>query len=348
MKLYRTIEEIPDSSKGCVVALGNFDGFHRGHRVVVGEAGRLARQMGVPLAMVVTEPHPVSFFIPNKDPFRLTPYHERLKLLETFGVDLLLVLPFDNNLAGMSAQKFVMSVLVDGLNAKHVLVGYDYRFGKKRAGGTDVLSYMGAMEGFGLSVIDPVIVGIEGYAGEIYSSTLVRKALMAGEVRQAAALLGHWWTVGGKVMKGDQRGRVIGFPTANLNLGESQYPANGVYAVRVRLERSNRIYEGVANFGSRPTFDKLDYLLEVHLFNFKGNLYSQTINVEFVSFIRREMKFDGIDSLKKQIQHDCRVAKVILSTSENERDHLSLMTLDQYLTKFPDGFPDILQLKESL
>lgn len=347
MKIIRHMSEVEDSLKGCVVALGNFDGFHRGHRVVVGEAGRLAQAMNVPLAMVVTEPHPVSFFAPDKAAFRLTPFRERIQLLEKFGVDTLVILAFDKQLASMPAQDFVMDILVDGLQARHVLVGYDYRFGKMRGGGNTVLAWMGQMEGFGLTVIDPVIVGIEGYAGEVYSSTLVRRALDAGEVRQAAALLGHWWSISGKVIQGDQRGRTIGFPTANIELGESQQPARGVYAVRVSLDGDEAIYHGVANFGARPTFDKKDVLLEVHLFDFSGDIYDRHARVEFVSFIRAEHKFDGIEALKEQIMRDCHVAQVILATSENDRDHLDLMTLSGYLDKFPDGFPALMQRKES-
>lgn len=348
MKLYRHISEVEDRLKGCVVALGNFDGFHLGHRVVIGEAGRLARDMNVPLAMVVMEPHPVSYFAPDKAPFRLTPFRERIRVLEQFGVDILVVLAFDQSLATMSAQDFVMDILVAGLDAKHVVVGYDYRFGKMRGGGGHVLGYMGEMEGFGLTVIDPVIVGIEGYAGEVYSSTLVRKALESGEARKAAALLGHWWTINGKIIHGDKRGRTIGFPTANIELGESLQPAKGVYAVRVILSDDDRVYEGVANLGARPTFDKRDVILEVHLFDFDGDIYDRHARVEFVSFIRPEQKFDGIDALKQQIKADSHVARVILATKDNARDNLRVNGLDQYLTDYPAGFPVLFQKKDSL
>ncbi|WND02863.1 bifunctional riboflavin kinase/FAD synthetase [Temperatibacter marinus] len=344
MKLYRHINEVEKSMKGCVVALGNFDGFHRGHRVVIGEAGRLAKQMNVPLALVVTEPHPVSFFAPDRPPFRLTPFRERIQLLEHFGVDFLVILPFDKELASMTAQDFVTDILIQGLDAKHIFVGYDYRFGKMRGGGNNVLSYMGEMEGFGHTVIKPVVAGIEGYAGEICSSTLVRKALLAGEARKAAALLGHWWSINGKIIKGDQRGRTIGFPTANIELGESQQPLMGVYAVRVLLENDSQVYEGVANIGQRPTFDKRDVLLEVHLFDFDGDIYNKHARVELVSFIREEKKFNGLEELKDQIERDCRVARVVLATTENDRDHLHLPTLEEYLVRFPEGFTSLYQI----
>jgi len=336
MRLFRHINEIQDSDRGSVVALGNFDGFHRGHQVVIGEAGRLAREMGLNLTVVVTEPHPVSYFAPQAPSFRLTPFRERAQLLEDFGVDQLLVLPFDKDLATMSAQDFVLDVLCAGLDAKHVFVGYDYRFGKNRGGGTDVLGYMGEMEGFGLSVIKAVTVGLEGYAGEVYSSTVVRNALQNGEARKAAAILGHWFTINGRVTQGDKRGRTIGFPTANIELGESLEPKLGVYAVRVRIEDSDVFISGVANIGKRPTFDKRDVLMEVHLFGFEQDIYDRHLRIELVAFLRPEMKFDGLESLKKQIDKDCRVAKIVLAEPENASCRLNAPTLVNYLELFPE------------
>ncbi len=336
MRLLRHVSELGAETQGSVVALGNFDGFHRGHQVVIGEAGRLARLLGLKLTVVVTEPHPVSFFASNAPPFRLTPFRERSQLLERFGVDQLLVLPFDKELAGMSAQDFVLDILVDGLGAQHVFVGYDYRFGSKRGGGTDVLAYMGDMEGFGLSVIKAVTVGLEGYAGEVYSSTVVRKALQNGEARKAAALLGHWWTINGRVTQGDQRGRTINFPTANVELGESLQPKLGVYAVRARLDDESRFIMGVANIGKRPTFDKHDVLMEVHLFDFNEEIYDRHLRVELVAFLRPEMKFSGLEELQNQIAKDCRVAKIVLAEPENDRARLGGPTLDAYLDLFPE------------
>ncbi|PCI62595.1 MAG: riboflavin biosynthesis protein RibF [Kordiimonadales bacterium] len=336
MRILRHTSELTDADRGCVVALGNFDGFHRGHQVVIGEAGRLAREMGLLLAVVVTEPHPISFFAPNAPAFRLTPFRERAQLLERFGVDVLLVLPFDKDLASMPAQTFVLDILCRGLDAKHVFVGYDYRFGKGRGGGTDVLGYMGEMEGFGLSVIKAVTVGLEGYAGEVYSSTVVRKALQNGEARKAAALLGHWWTINGRVTEGDKRGRTIGFPTANIELGESLLPKLGVYAVRVRFEGETKTVAGVANIGKRPTFDKRDVLMEVHLFDFDKDIYDQHLRVELVAFLREEQKFDGIESLKAQIHKDSRVAKIVLAEPENAVERLIAPTLGGYLDLFPE------------
>ncbi|WP_262694209.1 bifunctional riboflavin kinase/FAD synthetase [Kordiimonas aquimaris] len=335
MRVFRSPTEYTQKDRGAVVALGNFDGFHRGHQVVIGEAGRLARQMGLNLTVIVMEPHPVSFFAPDKPPFRLTPHQERASLLESFGVDQLLVLNFDKTLAGMPAQDFVKDILVDAVGAKHVCVGYDYRFGRGRGGGTDVLGWMGDMEGFGLSVIEPVTLGVEGYAGDVYSSTLVRSAIREGEVRKAAALLGHWWTLSGIVTEGDKRGRTIGFPTANIEPGESLMPALGVYAVRVSIDGENTFYNGVANIGKRPTFDKRDILTEVHLFDFNDDIYGKDVRVQLVCFLRPEQKFDGIDALKNQIITDCATAKTVLSDPENGAKRLELPTLEKYLATHP-------------
>lgn len=341
MRLYRHFDDIVSRDKGCVVALGNFDGFHQGHQVVIGEAGRMARTMGLNLAVVVTEPHPINFFKPDAAPFRLTPFRQRTQLLEEFGVDVLLVLPFDKTLASMSAQSFVEDCLVQGLGAKHVCVGYDYRFGAKRGGGLDVLKWMGEMEGFTVGVIPPVTVSAIAQDPQVYSSTLIRDALKEGCPRKAAELLGHWWAVYGRVTKGDQRGRTIGFPTANIELGESMPPKKGVYAVRVLLDEEDSdkvVYTGVANFGERPTFDKRDMLLEVHIFDFNQDIYERHLRVEFVDFIRPEVTFDSLHSLKKQIEKDCVAAKTLLNKPENSRECFKTPSLDGYLQQFPTSY----------
>ncbi|WP_229773629.1 bifunctional riboflavin kinase/FAD synthetase [Iodidimonas muriae] len=335
MEILRHPLSLPPSLRGSVAALGNFDGFHRGHQVVVGEAGRLARDMGVPLAVVTTEPHPRSFFRPNDPPFRLTPFRERAWLLEQFGVDLLVSLPFDATLSHFPPQQFVTEILCEKLGVLHLLAGYDYRFGAKRAGGSDLLAWMGKMEGFGLSVVEPVTFGIEGAAGQIYSSSLVRDTLREGRARRAASLLGHWWTLSGHVQEGDKRGRTIGFPTANLALEDVLHPKFGVYAVRVTVEGDDAIYGGVANLGCRPTFDKQDVTLETFLFDFEGDLYGRHIRVEFVGFVRAEQKFSGIEELKAQIAQDCQTARTLLSDPENARDHLPPPRLDRYLADHP-------------
>ena len=335
MLVLRHETELPANIKGTVVALGNFDGFHRGHQVVIGEAGRIAREKNLALVVVTTEPHPRNYFDPDQPPFRLTPFRERVQLLESFGVDVVLILSFDQSLASTTADDFMGRILSDGLQMKHAVVGYDYRFGKGRVGNTQVLEAKGAEVGFGVTVIKPVSIGVEGSAGEIYSSTLVRDALLAGQARRTASLLGHWWTVNGKIQQGDQRGRTIGFPTANIPLHDSIEPGLGVYAVRVLLEGDDTVLNGVANLGRRPTFNKKDVLLEVHLFDFEKDIYDAHARVELVGFIRKEVKFASLDMLKAQIDNDCLVAKTILNDPENTRSHLPAPTLDAYLKKFP-------------
>lgn len=338
MQIFRHATRLPKDCRDSVAALGNFDGFHRGHQAIVGEAGRIARDSSRRLAVFTTEPHPRSFFSGDGDRFRLTPFRERAHLLENFGVDLMFVLPFDKALSETGAETFISDILARDLGISHAVIGYDYRFGQGRGGDTALLRDVGKKCGIGVSVVEPVSVGVEGAAGEIYSSTLVRDALRAGGARRAAALLGHWWTVNGRVIEGDKRGRTIGFPTANMTLQESLVPAHGVYAVRVTLEGrpAGEPLEGVANVGRRPTFGDAGILLEVHLFDFDEDIYGQHQAVELVGFIRRERKFDGIDTLKEQIAKDCKVAKGILADPENARSRFDPPTLDRYLEMFPD------------
>lgn len=338
MKIFRHATRLPDDCRNSVAALGNFDGFHRGHQAIVGEAGRLARASGRPLAVFTTEPHPRSFFSDNGDRFRLTPFRERARLLESFGVDLLFVMPFDTALSQTGAETFISRILAQDLGITHAVIGYDYRFGQGRGGDAALLREVGKGCGIGVSVVEPISVGVEGAAGEIYSSTLVRDALRTGGARRAAALLGHWWIVNGRVIEGDKRGRTIGFPTANMTLRESLVPAHGVYAVRVALngDPEGEVRAGVANVGRRPTFGAAGVLLEVHIFDFDEDIYGQHQSVELVGFIRRERKFDGIDALKEQIGKDCKVARGILADPENARSRFDPPTLDRYLEMFPD------------
>lgn len=340
LKIKRHPQSLPSGLRGSVAALGNFDGFHLGHQVVVGEAGRLARQMGVPLTVVTTEPHPRSFFRPGDDPFRLTPFRERAMLMEQFGVDLLVSMPFNRTMSQCLAQDFVRNILCDSLGLLHVVVGYDYRFGKGRGGGVNVLAQMGAMEGFGLSVVEPVI-SHDGADSEVYSSSLVRDTIRRGNVRKAADLLGHWWSISGRIRHGEKRGRTIGYPTANLGLGNGLHPKYGVYAVRVMLDGEDQVHEGVANLGLRPTFGTNTAILEVHLFDFDGDLYGRHARVDCVEFIRPERTFDGIDALKAAIAQDSRIARERLADPQNARSKFSVPRLDAYLARQPDALASI-------
>jgi len=288
------------------VALGNFDGVHRGHQVLIAHAAEQARALAAPLVVLTFEPHPRRFFVPDTGPFRLTLPPAKVRLLAQYGVQAVLAQRFDPAFAAISAQAFVDSVLLQGLGARHVVCGYDFTFGARRSGNVEQLREMAAERALGVTVLDPVM-----REGEIYSSTRIREALRAGWPSEASELLGHHWEIEGAVEQGDQRGRTIGFPTANVALGEHLRPRFGVYAVRALVDGTWR--DGVANLGKRPTVGKLQENFEVHLFDFTGDLYSQVLRVQLIDFIRPEMKFSGLDALKAQIAADGQAARAILA-----------------------------------
>ncbi len=313
MHVFRHFENLPDEVRGASVAVGNFDGVHLGHQAVIGEAGRVARDQGIPWAVLSFEPHPRSLFTTDQEPFRLTPFRIKARHVEALGVDNMIILHFDHEFAGLSADDFVKKVLVKGLGARHVVSGYDFVFGHKRAGNCELLLHKGKEEGFDFTCVSAVDDG-----ETIYSSTRVRRYLKVGDPRGAANLLGRPFEIEGRVEHGDARGRTIGFPTANLHLGEYLRPALGVYAVRAGIDEGadTRWLEGVANFGNRPTFDKNDTIFEVHLFDFDGDLYGRHLRIALVDFLREEKKFDGLDDLKAQIALDSNNARQILAAEQ--------------------------------
>jgi len=300
----------PSEWKGATVAFGNFDGVHRGHQALLARAAEQARALGAPLVVLTFEPHPRRFFVPDTGPFRLTLPPAKVRLLAQYGVQAVLAQRFDASFASLSPDAFVDDVLLGGLGARHIMCGYDFTFGARRGGNVEMLRAMGEAKGFGVTVLDPVM-----REGEIYSSTRIREALRAGWASAAAELLGHDWEIEGAVEMGDQRGRTIGFPTANVALGEHLRPRFGVYAVRALVDGKNgsEWRDAVANLGRRPTFGKLQENFEVHLFDFSGDLYGQTLRVALVDFIRPEMKFSGLDQLKAQIAADGAAARKILA-----------------------------------
>jgi riboflavin kinase/FMN adenylyltransferase len=305
MQIFRHYENLPASARGAAVAIGNFDGVHRGHQALIARTKTLGPKLGV----LVFEPHPQEFFKPGGERFRLTPFRAKARLLEHYGTDILYALHFDAALASLTADEFIAKVLVEGMGVKNIVVGQDFQFGKGRGGNVDLLRTRGKEHGFAVTVFDAV-----GTADEPkISSTRIRESLRAGKPDTAARLLGHWWTVEGRVAPGDKRGRTIGFPTANVSLEGYLEPALGVYAVRVEI--GGKHYDGVANFGRRPTFDKKDVLLEVHIFDFAEDIYGQQIVVAFISYLRPEMKFAGLDALKAQITADGENAKRLLKTA---------------------------------
>jgi riboflavin kinase/FMN adenylyltransferase len=311
MKIFRHFRDVTDAYKGAVVAVGNFDGVHRGHQALIGEARRMAAARGAPLGVLAFEPHPQEFFRPSPESFRLTPFRIKARLIAEAGADVLYALDFNAEMAAMAAEDFVMAVLVNGLAAGAVVVGRDFQFGKGRAGNTTMLNYMGEMEGFGVTLFDPVLAhGIEKI-----SSTEIRDALKAGQPDVAARLLGHPWSIEGRVEHGDKRGRTIGFPTANMRLDDSIKPAFGIYAVHAKILDGDTViamHDGVANFGIRPMFETKVPLLETYLFDFSGDLYGKHMMVEFVAYLRPEAKLDGLEALKTQIALDSDAARKVL------------------------------------
>jgi riboflavin kinase/FMN adenylyltransferase len=322
MKIFRHFADVPTGLRGAVVAIGNFDGVHRGHRALIAEAKVQADAMKVPLAVLSFEPHPQEFFKSLRDKggpspagpdcFRLTPLRAKARALSDIGVDALYALNFDADMARMSPQDFVTTVLVEGLGISGAVVGHDFEFGKGRAGNLAVLSYMGEMEGFSVTAFDTVTAS----GDEKISSTLIRTMLREARPEEAARLLGHWWAVEARVEHGDARGREMGFPTANMHLGHCLAPAFGVYAVRVSILDNDKVvsrHDGVANFGIRPMYQVNVPLMETHLFDFDGDLYGKYLSVALVRYLRPEAKFGGLDALIAQIAVDAAKAREILA-----------------------------------
>lgn len=310
MRIYRDFKDLPADLHGAAMAIGNFDGVHKGHQAVINEAGLLARAESRPWAVLTLEPHPRQVFQPDIAPFRLTPGPAKERLITELGVDHLIVLPFDLEFSRREADAFVKDILIDAVGAHHVVSGYDFAFGRGRKGNCELLLRMGQELGFGFTAVQAV----QDDHGAVYSSTRIRDCLAAGDPKGAAEILSRPFEIEGVVEQGDARGREIGYPTANVVLGDYLRPAKGVYAVKVGLENGQKTawHDGVANLGSRPTFDGKSVLLEAHLFDFDGDLYGQTLRVALVDYVRAEKKFDGIDSLKAQIAADSEKAKEIL------------------------------------
>jgi len=312
MQILRHYEDVPADLRGGAAVLGNFDGMHRGHQAVFARTRDIARGAGVPLVAVTFEPHPRSYFRPQDPPFRLTPFRNKAHHIENLGVDLLMVLHFDETMHTMTAETFVKEVLVEGLGVSHVVVGYDFVFGHNRAGNTTYLAAMGAQCGFGVTIVEPVTSERNG----VYSSTLIRDHLRAGRPAEAAALLGRPFEFEGRVGHGNAMGRDLGYPTANLSFGEYLRPAFGIYAVRVGIERPDELvwHDGVASFGVRPTIGRDEEpILEAYIFDFSGDLYGLHLRIQLIDYIREEAKFDDLEALSAQIEDDCRVARAILA-----------------------------------
>jgi riboflavin kinase/FMN adenylyltransferase len=293
---------VPDAFRGGIVALGNFDGFHGGHQAVVGRAVERARAEGRPALVATFDPHPVRFFRPELPPFRLTTLNQRQRLFGQAGADAMLVFKFDAELAAVSAERFVTELLITRIGAAGVVTGQDFTFGKGRGGNVPVLQGLGAAYGLSVDAVAPVT------DGQPVSSSRIRDALQAGDCETASRLLTRPFAIEAIVEHGDRRGRDLGYPTANLSLGSYLRPRYGIYAVRGRLA-DGRVLDGAANLGIRPSFEPPKELLEPYFFDFSEDLYGQVIEVELISFIRPELKFDGLEELKAQMDLDCGEAR---------------------------------------
>jgi riboflavin kinase / FMN adenylyltransferase len=308
MQVFHGFTSMPDAARGAVAALGNFDGVHLGHQAVMGEAAALARTLGAPPAAAVFTPHPRRVFQPDAEPFRLMTDAQRVRALAGAGAAIVHHIPFSRALAQMSPERFVGEVLDEGLGLRGVVIGADFCFGRDRAGDARTLQALGTARGLAVAIASPVSAG--GGTGKI-SSSQVREALRSGAPERAAALLGRPFAVEGEVSRGDQRGRTLGFPTANLALGDYVRPAFGVYAVRVDLGGGEAL-PGVANIGRRPTVDGTEARLEAHLFDVDRDLYGRTIACALIGLLRPERRFDGLEALKAQITQDCAAARLRL------------------------------------
>jgi riboflavin kinase/FMN adenylyltransferase len=310
MQLIKGFEGLAPGQRGASVALGNFDGVHRGHQTLIAEVARAGARIGAPTGIITFEPHPRRFFQPAAPPFRLTPSAEKARILAAHGVENLHELAFDAALASMPAETFVEEVLAHGLGIRHLVVGEDFRFGKGRKGDALMLRNMSERLGFAVSIQHI----LKGEAGE-YSSTAVRIHLEEGRCDAAAAQLGRWHGVSGPVVKGDQRGRGLGYPTANLAFGEQIIPRYGIYAARVEVLDGPHVgtHDGVASIGERPTFGISAPNFEVHLFDFDGDLYDAQISAGLVAYLRGEERFDSAEDLIAQMDRDSVLARARLA-----------------------------------
>lgn len=306
MAVFADYRGLPESARGASIALGNFDGLHAGHRAVM-EAARLAGQGR--FAVATFEPPPRAYFRPGDPPFRIFRPERRNAAILAAGASTVFELPFNGEMAAMTDEGFVRNVLVDGLGVTHVSVGFDFRFGRGRMGHAQRLSSLGRALGFGVTIVEEV----EGHGAKA-SSTAIRQALMAGEPELAATMLGSPWVADGVVESGERNGRKLGFPTANLQLGELIHPKHGVYAVRARIEGEAGWRAGVANFGRTPTTGLRDPLLETHIFDFTGDIYGKRLEVQLVAYLRPEKKFDTLELMVEQMHADSAKARAILAT----------------------------------
>ena len=310
MRIVRHWQSTSADARGAVVAVGNFDGVHLGHGAVIDEGRRIAHSLGAPLAVLTFEPHPRQVLAEPEEPFRLTPLRIKARHLAALGVDILFVARFDRAFAAREPASFVADVIAAGIGARHVVVGHDFAFGRGRAGTVALLTEVGGTLGVGVTSIEAA-----GTGTTIHSASRARRLLSDGDVAALPEVLGRYWEIDGHVVAGDRRGRTIGFPTANLRCAGILHPARGVYALWAQPAGGSHWYPAVANLGRRPTFDKTEDLLEVHIFDYAADLYGRRLRAAFADRVRPERRFDGIEALKAQIADDCDTARAILARS---------------------------------
>lgn len=309
MRLFRGRQYAGVDIPGCVATIGNFDGVHCGHQNIITQLKRCAESMSLPSLAIVFEPQPLEFFNPSEAPARLMSFREKFEALKSCELDAVYCLKFDENLSQLSGQAFIDQVLVRRLNVRHLVVGDDFRFGGDREGDFSLLVQAGHASGFS---VENTPTHLDEESAVRISSTEIRQALAKGEFKRAARLLGRPYGITGRVQYGQQLGRTIGFPTANISLGRIKAPLNGVFAVSVIRENGRR-QKGVANIGTKPTIGQFEPNLEVHLFDQSETFYGERLAVEFIEKIREEKRFDGIDQLKQQIEQDSRIARSVLA-----------------------------------
>jgi len=325
----------PDAARGSVVAIGNFDGVHRGHQQLLEAAHKEAKRLGTGWGMVTLEPHPRDLFRPDEPVFRLTPLPMKTRLLGGLAGDFVAVLPFSREMATLEAEEFVRLYLVERMAVAHVVTGYDFHFGHGRKGNPRLMQKLGEKYGFGVTVIEQV-TDDDGVAP--FSSSSIRAHLRHGHVHRAAHELGYWWMIEGEVVQGDRRGREIGFPTANIRLPKGCEPCEGIYAMRVRPADGCSVedlppmphpsgWRGAGYVGNRPTFNTHERFLEVYLPDFEGDLYGRRLLVDFVSFIRPDEKFCSVDELVSRMNAD--VAEIV--------HQLKALEKNDPMTAFPLG-----------
>lgn len=308
LKTVNAWRNLPADERGAAVALGNFDGVHRGHQQVIAQAAKAALAQKAPLGVITFDPHPRRLFRPTEPAFKLMTHGQQARALAGLGVDLLYLLPFDFEMASFTDREFVEKVLVEGLGVRHVAAGFDISFGRGRSGSADLLKAYGAEYGFTVSIAEPVA----SRDGEKFSSTAVRDALRDGRPDRAARILGRPFAIAGVVRRGQQLGRQLGFPTANVEVEDYVVPKLGVYATRTRLPDGREV-PGVANLGNNPTTGEVETRLETWLFDFDEDLYGQVIETDLIAFLRPELKFDSIELMIEQIHRDEQAARAIVA-----------------------------------